>query len=699
MKINTPVTQHEVELGEHDTIITKTDLKGIITFVNQDFCRISGFSESELLGKNHNIVRHPDMPPAAFEDLWATLKQGKPWNGLVKNRCKNGDFYWVDAYVSPTEQNGRIVGYTSMRTKPDRERIAAASELYRQINAGTTRLGLKGGQVVNRSLWHRANPVSWIRGFSGPSQLLLLILSFVLTYMLQGAMNHKTLREVQVNGPVYHQIELQKDFIADILPPPLYLLESWQVVLEMLVADHAELAGLVEKSRQLREVFESRHRYWQDNMPEGRLKTLVVEQVWNSGRKFLDLRDRQFIPALLSGNRDQALAALPAMKVRYGEHRRAIDEAVAIAGEEYQALRSAALQTVADGYQILIGLGLLTLAVVAVMGHALFRNLTQAGDSLYAAEVIRHIATGNLAIGIKSSAGGSNMLATLKALQSRLRQLVGLISENSRRVAAESSQMAAAAHRAAASTESQLASVAASTEQLTASIVQIACHAQEALGISEQSSASCQQGVAVINKAVSGMQQIAATVRESSETVMALGAQSGRISSVVQAIRGIADQTNLLALNAAIEAARAGEQGRGFAVVADEVRKLAERTSHATREIEEMIGSIQVGLQSAVSSMESGVHQVDGGVVLANEAGESIEKIRAGAVRVAKVVAEITGALDEQRSTCEHMSSHVERIVRTSEENRIAAEQVSGSAVMLENTSRQLLGSVSRFMV
>ena len=106
MKINLPVTNTEYVLKETDSIVSKTDLKGIVTHINDDFRRVSGFTSDELLGASHNIVRHPDMPPEAFEDLWSSLKAGRPWTGLVKNRCKNGDFYWVLANATPYQENG-----------------------------------------------------------------------------------------------------------------------------------------------------------------------------------------------------------------------------------------------------------------------------------------------------------------------------------------------------------------------------------------------------------------------------------------------------------------------------------------------------------------------------------------------------------------------------------------------------------------
>ncbi len=133
MRNNQPVTQKEIEFDHDVRLVSMTDLQGDITFVNQDFVRVSGFSEQELLGSHHNLVRHPDMPAAAFADLWQTIRAGQTWRGIVKNRCKNGSHYWVDAYVMPIVQDGQTIGYQSVRSKPSREQIAAAESLYSRL--------------------------------------------------------------------------------------------------------------------------------------------------------------------------------------------------------------------------------------------------------------------------------------------------------------------------------------------------------------------------------------------------------------------------------------------------------------------------------------------------------------------------------------------------------------------------------------
>lgn len=148
---NLPVTNVERFFAAHESPTSETDEHGNILYVNHDFINISGFSEDELIGAPQNIVRHPDMPPEAFEDLWRTIKAGKAWKGLVKNRCKNGDHYWVQANVAPVVQDGRIVGYTSVRLKPSRDDVNSAEEAYRSIRSGDRSIRIVEGKVVKRS--------------------------------------------------------------------------------------------------------------------------------------------------------------------------------------------------------------------------------------------------------------------------------------------------------------------------------------------------------------------------------------------------------------------------------------------------------------------------------------------------------------------------------------------------------------------
>ena len=159
MRENGPITRHEVLLPEDALLVSQTDTAGRVTFANDAFVRISGFAREELLGAPHNLVRHPHMPQAAFRDLWATAKAGRPWEGLVKNRAKNGDFYWVRANVTPVVEGGELKGFISIRGRPERHEVAAAEAIYASMREGRSRgLQIRGGAIVRTGLaahWQR----------------------------------------------------------------------------------------------------------------------------------------------------------------------------------------------------------------------------------------------------------------------------------------------------------------------------------------------------------------------------------------------------------------------------------------------------------------------------------------------------------------------------------------------------------------
>lgn len=213
MRVNLPVTDREVQYEDDILIVSRTDLKGHITFVNRDFIRISGFTEEELIGKPHNMVRHPDMPPAAYEDMWRTLKSGKPWVGMVKNRCKNGDYYWVEANATPIFESGQIVGFLSARVKPSRQKVEQAEALYREMREGRAKgIAIREGQVVKtgwlsrlnifRSIHQRAR-MSTKFGLIG----LLLFIPLVISLLLLWNNFNITIQvsKVELEGLAYHR--------------------------------------------------------------------------------------------------------------------------------------------------------------------------------------------------------------------------------------------------------------------------------------------------------------------------------------------------------------------------------------------------------------------------------------------------------------------------------------------------------------
>ncbi len=519
MRQNLPVTGRNLELPKDTNILSTTSPQSHITYVNPDFIKISGFTEEELLGQPHNIVRHPDMPSAAFEHMWSTLKAGRSWMGLVKNRCKNGDHYWVSAYVTPITKNGSVVEYQSVRTKPDPEQVQAAEKLYAQLRNGK-----------------RTTPKSPV---SLSVKILLLIWGAALSSLMAAGI-------------------FTGASISDLL-------------LAVLVSGGLSSVGIMTLIS-----------------PLGKLLTRVK-----------NISNNPLSQILYTGRSDE-----------FG--------------------------------QIEFALRMMQAETGAVIGR----------------------------IGDASNRLGDHARGLLKDIESS--------NELTVEQQAETDQIATAINQMAASIQE---------------VASNAQHAADSAGRADSETSSGQRLVAHTSQSITALE---GEIRQAAQVIHELEGQSNEISKVLDVIRGIAEQTNLLALNAAIEAARAGEQGRGFAVVADEVRSLAARTQQSTTDIQGMISALQERAQSAVTVMEKSSRQAHTSVAHAEEAATALDGIGLRVNEITDMNAQIATAVEQQGAVSEDINRSINNIrdaadanVQTGQNNLQSAESVAQLTGALSELAKQ----------
>jgi aerotaxis receptor len=517
MRQNLPVTSRERTFTSEQRLISATDVQGNIQFCNDAFIEISGFSREELIGQPHNLVRHPDMPEKVFAGMWDYLKKGQCWMGIVKNRCKNGDYYWVNAYVTPILQHGKVVGFESVRVRPTAEQVSRAVLVYQQIKEGRF--------VATGTLAHAWQlPV-------GIAAILAITVGGALLFGHYGAGVAAALSSfgfISFERAAMHKA--QQKLKAQLSNPFLCPVAS-----QIYTSDGGQWAEL-----ELAMITEGAH-----------LRTVLTR----------------------------------------------LEDAALLASKE----------------------------------SARAHNLSKATLAL-----------------ITSQQNETDQTATA------MNQMTHTIAEVAQNVQLTSNQ-------------------AANANDLTGQGQQVALQTKDAI------------------------HALAGAVQAISTAVSELAAQTSSITQAADIIQQIAEQTNLLALNAAIEAARAGEQGRGFAVVADEVRNLAKRTQESTKQIQEIIKNLQLGASSAVSAANDGMKATELGVAKVIETEAMLQGIMDAVNIIAKMGHQIAVAVEEQAHVSEDINRQISRIADLAGDSFQQSEQAASVSSDLEQNAESLYQLVERF--
>lgn len=478
------VVNEEVLFDESQQLVSITDTRGVITYANDNFCEIAGYTQEELIGKNHNIVRHPDMPKTAFKDLWQQLEAGKHWQGVVKNLCKDGRYYWVDAYVTPVYENGSIVAYQSVRVKPSDALKNKADSIYCAINQGKLGPSEETVEKVKKGV-------------------AIASIFFILAAAFYSA------------GPI------------------------WGIGISI---------------------------------------ALIV--------LFVSLYDE--------------LIVLP----RYIK-------------EQKTALPS----------------------------------------------ICRAVYT---------DSGAASILEFRKSLfNARIRTILGRLDDTMHTIGSVIEGLSNAVQQ----TKDKLSDQNSETGQIAEAMTQMT----QAIGEANQSIVSSAERVDIVygecEKTKAIMSNSVGSIDDLREKVSVAHASSAELVDIVASIneqmseiQGIADQTNLLALNAAIEAARAGEQGRGFAVVADEVRSLSARTHTVSLGINESVSKVTDKLSDVADLMEENIKISDICVESGKEAQRSEEAIYQEMVSISSLTGQVSCASEEQSSVAQEIGQNVQRVAALAEE-------------------------------
>ena len=496
-------------------------------------------------------------------------------------------------------------------------------------------------------------------------------------------------------------LKLYEELGSDLTPPTLNIIQMRLVVRNMIMrTDPAERSRDLAEFEALAREFEDSNDHWNQVLPDGEIKELATVKARQAGEQYIQRVESDLYPALLRGDKKRALALMGEIHPLAEANDTATENAERLRQASVAAITDRARSDVSQGILLLAGAGTTAGLAVGLLGFLISRSIV--GPLGKTAHVLQCLAAGDLRHTVSVDANDEIGAMSL-ALNQAVLEMTGTIqsiSETAFRVASASEELSSSASQLALNADNQknqTSQVATALQQMSATVLLVSDNSAKAAEASRKAAETARHGGSIVESTLLQMGAIAQSVRGAAQKVEDLGKSSDQIGRIVGVINDIADQTNLLALNATIEAARAGEQGRGFAVVADEVRKLAERTTFSTKEIAHMVETVQAGTRTVVSAMEQGNAQVEAGVRTTSQAGDALEKIIQMADQVGEMVAHIAAAATQQFNATEEINNGMEEFAKAVGQSADGAQQSAKACQELSSLALALQQMVANF--